>query len=280
MRLASCKCSSGGDARPAAFLFGGSSVYLLYLDDAGSVRNVDEEYLVLGGVCVHEPQVHWFTRQLDKLAEEINPANPQEVEFHASEIFSRRAKVWRNRTRDDARGLIKAVLRVLVESYETARAFACAVHKSSYPDKDPVVLAFEDLCSRFDLFLDRLQALGDRQRGILILDKSTYETTLQKLAQDFRVGGTRWGKIHHLVETPLFVDSRASRLIQLADHIAYAVFRRYNAGDAQYFDVFASRFDQEEGIIHGLSHKQTNNPHCMCPACFSRRTQSSKPTIS
>lgn len=52
-------------------------------------------------------------------------------------------------TPEEARGVIKSVLRILSESYETARAFACAVHKDSYPEKDPMELAFEDLCSRF-----------------------------------------------------------------------------------------------------------------------------------
>ena len=37
--------------------------------------------------------------------------------------------------------------------------------------------------------------------------------------------------IRHLADTPFFVDSRASRVNQLADHVAYAVFRRYHARD-------------------------------------------------
>jgi hypothetical protein len=176
-------------------------------------------------------------------------------------------------TRDEAKGVIKAVLQILRDSYETTTAFACAVHKASYVDRDPVELAFEDLCSRFDMYLDRLKAAGDRQRGILILDESTHETTLQKMAREFRTLGTRWGVVRNLAETPLFVDSQASRLVQLADNVAYAVFRRYNSQDAQYFDIISSKFDSVEGVIHGLSHKQTADPMCMCVACLSRRIQ-------
>lgn len=89
-----------------------------------------------------------------------------------------------------------------------------------------------------------------------------------------RTLGTRWGTtIHNLAETPLFVDSRASRVVQLADHISYAVFRRYNAGDTSYFDIIASKFDSVGGTVHGLNHKQTYNPMCMCLACHTRRDQ-------
>ena len=247
------------------------SMHLLYLDDAGSANNPDEDYLVLGGVSVFEAQAHWVTQELDRLAESIYPSDPHSVEFHASEVFARRKPPWRGMSPEEARGVIKAVLGVLCKSYETARAFACAVHKASFPGRDPMELAFEDLCSRFDRYLGRLSDAGNRQRGLLILDESAHETTLQKMAREFRTLGTQWGVLRNLADTPLFVDSRASRAVQLADHVAYAVFRRYNAHDAQYFDLVASKFDSDEGVLHGLSHKQTVDRNCMCIACMSRR---------
>ena len=245
-------------------------MHLLYLDDSGSAPNADEDYFVLGGVSLYEAQVHWVTQKLDDIAESIRPSRPHSVEFHASEIFARRSEPWRDMEKDEARGIIKAVLRVLREAYDSARAFACAVHKESYLGCDPVSMAFEDLCSRFDMYLDRLRADGDRQRGLLILDESSQETSLRKMAREFRNLGTRWGVINHLAETPLFVDSQASRPVQIADHLAYAVFRRYNAGDSQYFDVISSEFDSTDGVVHGLGHK-TNDTDCMCLACSTRR---------
>ncbi|MGC9528610.1 MAG: DUF3800 domain-containing protein [Limnospira sp.] len=210
-----------------------------------------EDYFFLAGVSVFEAQANWFTHELDQLAESFDPANPSNVEFHASEIFARRTAPWKSINREEAQGIIKAVLQVLAKSYDSARVFACAVHKASYPGHDPVELPFEDLCSRFNLYLSRLRASGDRQQGLLILDKSTYETTLQRLARDFQTIGTQWGVIRNLADTPFFVDSRASRLVQLADHVAYSVFRRYNARDTNYFDIFASKIDSVDGVVHG-----------------------------
>lgn len=246
-------------------------MHLLYLDDAGSAGNKSEDYLVLGGISVFEAQASFLTNELDKLASGISATNPHDVEFHASEIFSRRTEPWNKMGKDDAKGVLKAVLGVLATSYDSAKAFACAVHKASFPNRDPLQLAFEDLCSRFDRYLSRLHAAGDRQRGMIILDESSHETTLQEMARDFRRLGTQWGVIRNLAETPLFVDSRASRCVQLADHVAYAVFRRYQAADTQYFDIIASRFDTHDNVMHSLAHKQTKDPNCMCPACMSRR---------
>ncbi len=246
-------------------------MHLLYLDDSGSVGNDAEQYLVLGGVSMFEAQSSWVTQELDRLAQNIDPGNPHGVEFHASATFSRRSQPWKGLSQDEARGTIKSVLDVLANAYDTARAFACVVHKPSFPNQDPMEVAFEDLCSRFNRYLQRLRANGERQWGLVILDKSAHETTLQQMSVEFRTLGTRWGVIRNLSDTPLFVDSRASRVIQLADHVAYAVFRRYQSGDTQYFDRIAAKFDAEDGIVHGLAHKEIGNPNCMCIACFSRR---------
>lgn len=250
-------------------------MHLLYLDDSGSAGNVDEDYFVLGGVSIFEAQALWLTQQLDQLAQTVSPSDPESVEFHASVIFSGKQEPWKSMSQTDRRGVIKAVLTILRDAYDSAQVFACAVHKDSFPGEDPVELAFEDLCSRFDMYLSNMGGSGDRQRGLLILDESSYETSLQKLATDFRRIGTRWGSIRNLAEVPLFVSSRASRIVQLADHVAYAVFRRYNARDTQYFDTIAPKFHSVGGVLHGLSHKQKVEPQCMCPACMSRRATSS-----
>ena len=249
-------------------------MHLLYLDDSGSTPNPNEDYLVLGGISVFEAQAYFLTNEMDKLAQNIFPENPHQLEFHASEIFSRRTAPWDRMKKEEAQGVIKAVLRIAAKSYESARIFACAVHKASFLGRDPMEVAFEDLCSRFDKFLSRLQASGDTQRGLIILDESTHKTTLQAMARDFRVLGTRWGAIHNLADTPLFIDSRASRLTQIADHIAYSVFRRYQACDTSYFDIISGRIDSCDGVIHGLSHKQNIDSSCLCPACLSRRQNS------
>ncbi len=266
-----CLGGSLGETPPGC-IFILSAMYLLYLDDSGSTGNANEKYLVLGGVAVYEAQVDHITRELDSLAESICPSDPHSVEFHASEIFSRRIPPWKGMSRDDAIGIIKSVLNVLADAYDTARAFACAIHKPTAPNpnNDHMGIAFEDLCSRFDIYLRRLHRKGNRQRGLLILDQGAHETTLQQMAREFRTLGTRWGSVRNLVDTPLFVNSRASRVVQLADHVAYSVFRRYERGDTQYFDIISAKFDSTDGVVHGLSHKHHLGTPCMCLACVTR----------
>lgn len=242
-------------------------MFLLYLDDAGSASNPNEDYFVLGGVCVFETQADGFTRELDRIAATYDPKDPYSVEFHESAIFARREAPWKGLHQHEARDVMKRVLQLVRDSDHPVCCFASAIEKASLePGQDCVALAFEDLCQRFDLFLSR-----KRQRGLVILDRSAQETSLQRLSREFRTIGTKWGVLRNLADTPMFVDSRASRLVQLADHIAHGVFRRFNAGDAQYFDIIVSRFDETEGVIHGLAHQHSGKHACHCPACLSRR---------
>ncbi|MBX3050792.1 MAG: DUF3800 domain-containing protein [Caldilineaceae bacterium] len=248
-------------------------MYILYLDDSGSPINPNEEYFVLGGVCVPEQSVRWLSYEIEKLAERLVPRNSSGVEFHASEIFGGRENPWNTmHAPADRIAVIKNVLLTLQAAYADIVTFACAVHKASYLGQDPVHVAFEDISSRFNLFLERA---GSTTRGLIVLDKTVHETSLQKLAIDFRRTGNTWGRqLRNICEVPLFVDSKATRLIQLADHVAYAVFRRYNAGDLNYFNCIENRFDSDPttGTIHGLSHLHANRHTCTCPACLSRRS--------
>lgn len=248
-------------------------MYLLYLDDSGSIKNPNEEYFVLGGVCVPERSISWLTSQLDDLATTINASDPSQVEFHASEIFGGRNPPWNQyKKRQERVDILKNTLNTLKAANSDTVVFACAVHKQSYPKLDPMEIAFEDLCSRFDMYLNRIyHETKVSHKGLIVFDKSVYESSLQKLTIEFRQLGTRWREVRNIREVPFFVDSKASRLIQLADHVAYSVFRRYNAGDLTYFNCIESRFDNHQGIIHGLAHKQTYNPACTCPACITRK---------
>lgn len=251
-------------------------MYLLYLDDSGSAANKNEEYLVLGGVSVFERSVYFLSGLLDDLAAKHHQSDPASVEFHASEIFRGKTPPWDSlRRREDRQQVLKNVLQILADDRFGNYAFAVAVHKKSFPNSDPMEIAFEEICNRFDYQLrneNNTKPRDQAQRGLIIFDESAHETAIQGLARGFRAIGTRWGVIRNLADVPLFVNSKSSRLIQLADHVAYSVFRYYEHSDMTYINPILSKFHaQTGGKIHGLVHKQSTNPNCMCHACLSRR---------
>ena len=205
----------------------------------------------------------------------MNLEDSEAAELHASDMASGKARPWKTMQRSRRLEIINSALDILSGTHRSVRLFAVAVHKQAVAPQDPVEYAFEEICNRFDLRLTR-RGTEERQRGLVVMDKSHYENTLQNLAQGFRESGTRWGKLRNLAEVPLFVDSRMSRIIQLADIVAWATWRRYERGDTGYFDRIVSRFDTEGGVIHGLVHYKPREEQCHCPACMSRFTPREK----
>ncbi len=251
-------------------------MYLLYLDDSGSVGNKEEQYFVLGGVCVPETSLRWLSYQVEAIANQINPEDPSSVEFHAAEIFRGKESPWNSLAKPERIAVIKKVLCTLDKAHADTMVFACAVHKGSFPHEDPVLKAYEEISGYFNLYLERnSQELDENQHGLVVLDKTSYEAGLQSLAITIRRFGNRWGsQLRNIVEVPLFVDPRASRITRLADHIAYAIFRRYNANDLSYYNCIENRFYQRDGVLYGLIHRQTYNMNCTCPACLTRPRRS------
>jgi len=226
-------------------------MYLLYADESGNVHDAKQQMFVLAGCCVFERQGFHIAFELDKIAARFDAADPASVELHGSPMHGGRG-IFRRFPKEERLQAIEDALKVFSTSHPSNRLFASVVNKAKVSPIDPVEFAFEQLASRFDHYLRRLYKSGDTQRGVIVFDKSTYETTLQSLATDFRTVGHSWGVLRNLAEVPLFMDSKASRLIQLADLIAYAIFRKYERGDADLFSIIEHRFDSEGGITHGL----------------------------
>lgn len=243
-------------------------MHLLYLDDSGSVRNAADRHIILAGIEVFERLPHWLSRAIDEIAQPYWPDDYQNVEFRGVNIFAGR-KQWRLIPREERKVVYKRVL-ALIAAYHQCRLFGAAIHKASVSPNDAIEVAFEQMANRFDRFLGRLHRDGDTQRGVIILDKGSYETSLQSLAREFRTVGHSWGRLRNLAEVPMFIDSRASRMVQLADIIAYALRRLYEKNDPQYFNIIRDRFDAEGGVIHGLVHWIQAGSGCDCPPCVQR----------
>jgi hypothetical protein len=237
------------------FAFRMLAVHLLYADHSGEPTDPRIGHFVLAGVSVFERQGYWLSRELDRIACRFNPADPGAIELHGSPMRQGRGG-WHRFPVPDRIQAMKDALGVFAQSHPGNRLFAAVVEPDAVAPRDVVEYAFEQVASRFDQFLMRLYRNRDTQRGVIVFDKATYETAIQSLARDFRTVGHQWGVLRNLAEVPLFLDSKASRLIQLADLVAYAIFRHFEKNDSQYYDIIKNRFDRVGRTQHGLYVRQ------------------------
>ena len=231
-------------------------MHLLYLDESGSIPEKTQTFFVLAGVSVSETRTHWIEQELNKIAMQFSN-NPYDIELHGSPMRSGR-EGWKRYPLHVQMQAIKDALNKRIASQKAGcvRLFGVVLRKADLVGKDPVEFAFEQLVNRFDLFLSRTnRKLNKNQRqtrGIILFDKSTTENRIQNLALEFKHSGHAFGKTRNYAEVPVFLDSKASRLIQLADLVAYAIFRQFEHGDNELFSIIEKNFDSEGGVNQGL----------------------------
>ena len=229
---------------------------LLYLDHSGDAIDPAQRHVVLAGVSIFERQTHWLAQQVEAVAARFDPAEPSTIEIHASPMISGRG-IWRRFSKAERFGALADCCRLLSNSIKSTVLFGAAIEKaalnqSAQAGADIISVAFEQVCRRFDSHLIRLHKTGNTQRGIIVFDRASYEQTIQNFAADFKNIGRSWGVTRNLSEVPLFLDSKASRLLQLADVIAYALFRHYEKSDSQLFNLIQHRFDKRGSVTNGL----------------------------
>ncbi|QDQ28607.1 DUF3800 domain-containing protein [Chitinimonas arctica] len=228
-------------------------MYLLYLDDSGSPTDKSQQFFVMGGICVFERQTHWLDNHLTPIAARFDPAQPENVELHANPMRSG-SDGWKRFSPSDRVQAVVDALHLLSSTQLRVKVFAAVIEKQLVPNSQHVIpMAFEAVATQFDGYLaSRYHNKGEAARGLVIFDRADFENNVQFLSHHFKHAGHANGKLRNFAEVPLFIDSKASRLIQLADLVAYWIFRRDEAQDARGFDLIAPYLHSYGGQQHGL----------------------------
>lgn len=159
----------------------------------------------------------------------------------------------------------------LINSWTDARIFGEAVYKAHYDlSYDIYENAFTQVVSRFDNFLRKIsKPEGADYHGLIIQDSNKdMAHRLTNLMRKFHNTGTIWNRFTRIIETPLFVDSELTGMIQVADICAYATRRFFENGETDFFNFIYDRFDRlPKGTLVGLRH-YTGKISCSCKVCI------------
>jgi len=186
----------------------------------------------------------------------------------------RKTKPYTHLTYAERVSLIEEIATV-VSGWGHARLFAECIDKIHF---SPSLIkqtiseqAFEQVVSRFEKFLSQISSgLPIVRHGLLIHDNNqTVAKRLTEMMRNFHKAGTLWTRIQYIIETPLFVDSSLTSMVQIADVCAYALRRYLENGEDKLFDIVFKRADTKQGVVVGVRH--FTNPACKCKICKSHR---------
>lgn len=168
-------------------------------------------------------------------------------------------------TRDDRLECLEALAREIA-SWGTVRIFGEAVSKRDFTPRTfnvtPYELAFEQVLTRYQAHLARMN-----DSGIVVHDNNaTAAPRLTRLSRTYHRVGTFYRQIANIVETPLFVDSSLTSMIQMSDLCAYALRRFIENGETRLWEIVEPRVARQAGVAVGLRHF-TGPRTCTCAIC-------------
>ena len=162
-----------------------------------------------------------------------------------------------------------------VSRWGFARVFAECIDKVHFdPNRTTATVdeqAFEQVVSRFERFLQLVGTAGDHHNFSLLIHDNN-ETVARKhteLMKQFHKAGTLWTKLENIIETPLFVDSELTRMVQIADLCAYALRRYLENQETELFHLIFERADRKDGLVVGVRHFTSSK--CTCQICETHR---------
>ena len=245
-------------------------MYLFYLDESGDPASWDSnDNFILAGVAIHEGQVRRLSEKLNSIQKKYFPSIQIPIEMHAHHIHSGKGR-FRSVPKEKRIEILKSAYDVIARSgFPNLIAFVSGIHVSSVRNPPQALKdCLEDICTSFNRFLIRQYKAGYTDKGLLIIDCSGRDKRIRELMTEFECQGTRHGYLGNIMDVPYFADSGHTRMLQLADLLAFAAGRYFNSRDDTYLNIILNRIDRPspKGKLIGLRHIIADNIHCKCIA--------------
>ena len=210
------------------------------------------------------------SNELSRLAGRAN-----DVRRRRTRKLHRNTEAYVHLTWEERRRAVREVAET-VSQWGFARLFAECVDKTHFDparaQRSVSEQAFEQVVSRFEQFLRNVgRPGGQRSHGLLVHDNN--ETVARRhthMMRSFHANGTLWTSVDCIIETPMFVDSKLTRMVQIADLCAYALRRYLENGETDLFEPIFERADRIGGVAVGVRH--FSPPACDCAICLAHQT--------
>lgn len=288
-------------------------MYFFYADESGTLdpttkgqradgSEFEKDHLyVLAAVSLYEGRWNRFDKAINSKKRELldvlkrSPTATPQLELLDCEVKSTWLRVPKQRkakspfldclTDNDRTAIANLYHEQLKNHY--MRAFAVVIDKRylrNYIDASKLHRkGWELLLEPIERFLAEEH---DKHKGVMVADdvSKQHNRRLAAKHQYFQVAGTSSGqRLHHIVELPLFVPSELSNGVQLADLVAYNVFRCFRDEDSSYDyfsrclpHIWASK-QTGKNAIEGLRVFPPESPLCdLLKAIAEKRKQASR----
>jgi len=225
-------------------------MHILFIDESGSVPHPGKKrnrYFVIGGIIV--PEERWHKMRDALLGLKLRRQIRGEIKWRYFAPGNNEAvnpmKAMDKATRDSIRTEIYEKIICVERSVKTVACVTCveaAYDRPTINTQDDIYqFTYKPVSERFQYHLQDLsRQVGRSELGIVVSDHRGHDDDKRFRAHHealLHSGGDFISKYKNLVESLFFVPSDLSVGIQLADMVAGAVWRKYEAGDERWYEL-------------------------------------------
>jgi len=258
-------------------------LHLCYLDESGTSQIPgNTSHYVLAGIQIPANQWKFCDNTIQKIKRKYKL---EKAEIHTAWLlrpYPEQKKIPKFDSLDYSKRIhltykqrenLVLKLSQMVSDWNFSRLFAECIDKIYF---DPSIhgasadeQSFEQVVSRLEQYLQITSTPDDPNMGMLIHDNNpTVAKKLTDIMTRFHDAGTLWTKVKNIIETPLFVDSKLTAMVQIADLCSYALRRYLEKGETALFNNVYNRADRKDGRVVGVRHFSERT--CTCLICQSR----------
>ncbi len=184
----------------------------------------------------------------------------------------RKTKMYVHLTLEERHDFVDEVANCIA-SWGFARLFAECIDKLHFDPnrtrKSMAEQAFEQVITRFEKYLQIIAAGQNNLQNYGLIVHDNNETVARKhtnMMKEFHRNGTLFTEIKHIIETPLFVDSQLTSMVQIADLCSYALRRYVENEEEKLFNWIYARADRFQTKTVGVRHFTKES--CSCKICL------------
>lgn len=242
-------------------------MYFLYADSSGQTRIKSSRrngpYITVG-VIVHEKDRRSIEDRIATMKRGLFPElDPREWELHAYDIWNSSDIFGDKRMKINREKKLEIFTRITDLACELDITIVGVVMLKDkmvgmYSSPEVVDYSWTFIVERFEHFL--VQKPAETNNGLLFIDaiQKIPELEITRAIRKTVKKGSNWHDIDHVIEYPIFVESHAHNLVQLADMIAYVMSKHYN-GETKFeklFERLKSKMYRSAGKLDGFGLKE------------------------
>ena len=216
-------------------------MFICYLDEAGNtgykLDDPDQPVHLIAAVMVREDRVRDMTKRLDELSQQA-PTHYHLTEYHGYELFHGKGP-WKGiypRQRIDEYAKALSVLDDVEANVVHASINKPRLAARSYTNPNPHAFALQFLAEKIERWIKSQKGLLE-QRVLLVADQNheQEEYSIDLIREMQAIGGPVGSglgldvTLDHFVDSVYFDRSDRNRGIQLADLVAYLIYRNLKA---------------------------------------------------